>query len=417
MTCSNRWNRCAWGLLIAAACLALGQNCAAPSPSSVPIASACGLHAAYCVEITGKSPIALAGGDFNGDGYPDVAAANFGTDNVEVLLNDGAGLLLPSGRYKVGDSPGAIVAADFNGDARLDLAASDGFGVAVLINNGDGTFASAVHVLLDQSINAFPVSVTAADLDGDGDVDLAASAIGWVIDFQALTSENADNIAILLNDGAGVFSLADTIRFDNPYPRLWDMTAGDVDGDGATDLVVDQSSGLVTVLLNRGGHTFEIASSVSLGRDHILSDVKLADLDGDGRRDLIVADNGNPLDPGSAGGGVAIFHNRGDGRFDQIVFIMAGHTPTSVAIGDYNSDGRPDPAVANNLSDDVAILFNEGSNTFAATQRVRAGDGPTSVVAADFNDDGYLDLAVAHMISGAVGVYFNDGTGSFAPEP
>ncbi len=406
-------NFCAWVLLVAAACLALGQNCAGPPPSNVPVATACGLHAAHCVEVAGKSPIALAGGDFNGDGHSDVAAANFGTDNVELFFNDGAGALLPGGRYKVGDSPGAIVAADFNADGRLDLAASDGLGIAILINGGDGTFASAVHVVLDKSINAFPVSITAADLDGDGDVDLAASAIGWTIDFQTFISENIDNVGVLLNDGAGAFSLAETVRFDHPHPRLWDITAGDVDGDGRTDIVVDQSTGLVNFLLNRGGGSFENAFSITLGEEHDLSDVRLVDLDGDGKLDLVVADNGDPLDLDDAGGGVAIFRNRGGGRFEQIVFVVGGDTPTSIAVGDYDADGRPDVAIAHNRSDDVMILFNQGPNTFAATQRFPVGDGPTSVMAADFNGDGRLDLAVAHMISGAVGLHFNDGTGCF----
>ncbi len=129
MRFDNRWNWCVWLLLIAAACLTLGQNCAGP-PSNVPVASACGLHAAYCVEVMGKSPFALAAGDFNGDGLPDAAAANFGTDNFELLFNNGGGMLVPGGRYKAGDSPSSIKAADLNGDGLLDLAGGDGIGIA-----------------------------------------------------------------------------------------------------------------------------------------------------------------------------------------------------------------------------------------------------------------------------------------------
>ena len=407
----RRW--CLWGLLIAAAGLNLGQNCAGPAASNVPIASACGLHAAYCVEVIGKSPLAVAAGDINRDGPIDLAVANFGTDNVEVLLNDGRGGLTSSGKYKVGDSPGAIVAADLDGDGNLDLAASDGLGIAVLINRGDGTFERAVHIALDPQINAFPVSLTAADLDGDGAADLAATGLGYRFEPDSLTVTNLDNVAILGNNGSGVFTLAQTLIIDNPFPRLGDITAGDLNGDGRPDLVVDQSSGQVTVLLNQPAGGFTVAFSLDLGANHILSDVKVADLNGDGWGDLIVADNGDPLDPANTGGDVAVFFNQGGGTFGPPLLLRAGVAPTSIGVADVNRDGRGDLVVANNLSNDVSVLVNAGGGAFEPAWTFATGDGPTSVALADFNGDGITDLAVSHMISGAVGVYLNDGTGDF----
>lgn len=402
-----------WGLLVLAACLALGQNCAGPAPSNVPIASACGLHAAYCVEVIGKSPLAVAAGDFNRDGAIDLAVANFGTDNVELLFNDGRGRLTSAGKYKVGDSPGTIAAADFDGDGNLDLAASDGLGVAVLINRGDGTFEPAVHVDLDPQINAFPISMTAADLDGDGAVDLAAAGLGYRFEPDFLTVTNLDNVAILHNNGSGTFTLTQTIIIDNPFPRLGDITAGDVDGDGRADLIVDQSSGLVTVLLNQGAGSFAVALALDLGANHILSDVKVADLNGDGRGDLIVADNGDPLDPANDGGDVAVFYNLGNGSFAQALLLQAGWAPTSIGVADVDGDSLPDLVVANNLSNDVSVLVNQGGGGFEPPWTFASGDGPTSVALADFNGNGIVDLAVSHMNSGAVGVYLNDGTGDF----
>lgn len=411
MRFDNRWNWCAWLLLIAAACLTLGQNCAGP-PSNVPVASACGLHAAYCVEVMGKSPFALAAGDFNGDGLPDAAAANFGTDNFELLFNNGGGMLVPGGRYKAGDSPSSIKAADLNGDGLLDLAGGDGIGIALLIGRGDGTFQSATQLLLDQTINAFPLSAAAADFNGDGAIDLAASAMGWKLDFLAGTASNMDNVGVLLNDGTGRFSLASTIVFDSPYPQLGEITAGDVNGDGLPDLIVAQSSGQLVVLLNQGGGAFANAFSVPVGENHVVSDLELADLDGDGRLDLLVADNGDWLDPTGGSGGLVIFRNDG-GTFHSPSVIAVGDAPTSIMPADFNGDGLLDLAVANNVSNDVAILLNLGDGTFTAPVRFETGAGPTSVVAADFNVDGVLDLAVSHMITGAVGVYLNDGGGCF----
>ncbi|HSW46081.1 MAG TPA: VCBS repeat-containing protein [Phycisphaerae bacterium] len=407
------WKWCAWSILVLASCLCLGQNCAAPPSTNVPVASACGLHAAYCVEVVGRSPMAITAGDFNGDGMMDVAAANFGTDNVELLFNTGGGSLVSGGKYKVRDSPGAIVAADFDSDGDPDLAAGSGFGVAILANRGDGIFSPATYLSLDQRINAFPVSLTAADLDGDGIVDLATSGIGWIIDFAASTTSNADNIIVLRNNAFGTFTRSQTLVLDHPFPQLGDIADGDVDGDGRADLVVDAYPGRVIVLLNVGNATFEVSSTMDLGENHVLSGVKLVDLNGDDALDLIVADNGDPLDENTTGGDVAVFFNQGGGVFGSPLRITTGIAPTSVAVADLNLDGRPDLAVANNLSDDVSIVLNQGGGSFAAAANFATGDGPTSVVAADFSGDGIKDLAVSHMISGAVGAYLNNGAGSF----
>ncbi len=399
-------------VLIAAACLALGQNCAGPAPSpNLPVASACGLNATYCVEVVGKSPLALAGGDFNVDGAIDLAVANFGTDNVEVLLNDGTGRMTPSGKYKVGDSPGGLVAIDFNRDGYPDVAASNGYGVSVLLNRRDATLDRAVHFWLDQSINAFPVAVTAGDLDGDGTPDLATTGIGWILDFVNVTYANADNVSVLLNDGSGRFTIGQTLIIDNPYSRLGYIAAGDLSGDGRTDLVIDQSSGKVTVLVNQANGTVSESYSLDLGTDHLLGELKLADLNGDGGLDLIVADGGDPLDPNDAGSVVICWNVGGVLAFG--VRMTAGAFPTSVAVADYNADAWPDLAVANNVSDDVSILLNQGGGAFLPARSFVTGDGPTSVVAADYDADGDIDLGVSHMLSGVVGVYLNNGTGCF----
>jgi uncharacterized repeat protein (TIGR01451 family) len=93
----------------------------------------------------------------------------------------------------------------------------------------------------------------------------------------------------------------------------------------------------------------------------------------------------------------------------------AGTAPYSVAIGDFNSDGRSDLAVPNNGSNDVSILLGSGSGTFAAAMNFAVGQNPRSVAIGEFNGDGVSDLAVANSFSNSVSILLGTGTGAFGP--
>ena len=89
----------------------------------------------------GTNPTAVAIGDFNGDGVPDMAVLNGATNNISVLLGNGNGTCQAQVTYAVGGSPRGVQAADFNSDGILDLVAADNSGAAsVLLGNGNGTF-------------------------------------------------------------------------------------------------------------------------------------------------------------------------------------------------------------------------------------------------------------------------------------
>ena len=104
----------------------------------------------------GTGPIAIAIGDFNGDGKPDLAVVNqncqagCGPGSVSILLNLGNGIFQTSVPYTTGTDPVSIVAGDFNGDGKIDLAVANGITsgqpvagtISILLNNGDGTFRS-----------------------------------------------------------------------------------------------------------------------------------------------------------------------------------------------------------------------------------------------------------------------------------
>jgi len=91
----------------------------------------------------------------------------------------------------------------------------------------------------------------------------------------------------------------------------------------------------------------------------------------------------------------------------------AGTNPQSVAVGDFNGDGKNDLAVANNGSNNVSILLGSGDGSFGSATNFPAGTNPRAIVVADFNGDGKADLAVVNGGSNDVSLLLGTGTGSF----
>ncbi len=282
----------------------------------------------------------------------------------------------------------SITAADLNGDGHLDLAAVnyDSSNGSVLLNNGDGTFAAAVLY----PVGAQPQSVVAGDLDGDGDLDLATANF------------NSDNASVLLNNGNGTFATA--VNYGaGVEPQT--VAAGDLDSDGDLDLVVaNQLSDDVSVLLNNGNGTFAMASNYPAGDSP--KSVAVGDLDGNGDPDLVTA---NALSDNAS-----VLLNNGNGTFATAVNYGAGDFAVSVAVVDLDGDTVPDLAVANAIAGNVSVLINDGTGVFAAAANYPAGATPNSVTAGDLDCDGHPDLALANDVSDEVSLLLNNGNGTFA---
>ncbi|HVS99469.1 MAG TPA: VCBS repeat-containing protein [Solirubrobacterales bacterium] len=136
--------------------------------------------------------------------------------------------------------------------------------------------------------------------------------------------------------------------------------------------------------------------------------VAIGDFNGDGKPDLAVANRRSDS--------VSVLLGEGDGRFAAEADYATGSSPFSVAIGDFNGDGRPDLAVANSGSDSVSVLLGHGDGSFAAKADYATGTFPISVAIGDLNGDGKPDLAVADAGSGNVSVLLGIGDGSFTPK-
>jgi len=324
---------------------------------------------------TGANPNSEAVGDFNGDGRPDLAIANQGSNTLTILLGNGDGTFTSAVSPATGTNPDSIAVGDFNGDDKQDLAVANYSSniVTILLGNGDGTFTAASS----PATGNHPSSVAVEDFNGDDKQDLAVA------------NYSSNTVTILLGNGDGTFTAASVSPVTGNLPQS--LVVEDFNGDGTQDLAVaNNGANSLTILLGNGDGTFT-AASVSPGTGFAPISIAVGDFNDDGIPDLAVANGDNSI---------TIQLGSGDGTFTLKSAPTAGNNPHSVAVGDFNGDGKQDLAVSNFDANTATILLGNGDGTFtAAASSPSTGTNPSSIAVGDFNGDGKQDLAVTNRIS------------------
>jgi FG-GAP-like repeat len=357
-----------------------------------------------------EQPNALAIGDFNGDGAPDIVTANEHRTAVggyaAILLNDGAGAFAqaPGSPIAVGWGPEAVTAGDVNGDGKADIvtAVTRDAEVSVLLGNGTGGFSHAPGspFPLDLAIVS-PMSIAVGDVSGDGKPDIA-------------TANATDDISILLGNGSGGFALSPSGPIPTgSFPRS--LAIADLDGANALDLVVaNRDSHSVMVLLSNGSGGFVAApgSPIALRASSIGAtdpySVAVGDLNGDGHRDLATANFGHAA---------SVLLGDGTGAFVEHPSspTFGGVLPHSVAIGDVDDDGLQDLALASLGGNSATVMRGNGAGALSEAGSFGTGADPISIATDDLDGDGFLDLATVNRESRNVSVLLNRAGASVAP--
>jgi uncharacterized protein (UPF0548 family) len=351
--------------------------------------------------------ISVTAGDLNHDGQADLAVGHLHPFdccdvNVSVLLGKGDGTFAPATNHYAGMNPVALAVGDFSGDGNSDLITgnanyTDVF--SVLLGNGDGTFGTAVGF----GAGWTPETLVAGDFNHDGKLDLAAACSVY---FTGNGSDYTNGSAlVLLGNGDGTFQPPRQLQCGvEPVS----VAVGDFNADGLSDLAVaNHGSTNVSVLLGQGDGRFLNAVNYRAGVNPW--SVAAADFNRDGKADLAVANTGTYYQDSFTNSSVSVLLGNGDGTFQSAVNYAAGAAPVSVAVADFNGDGRPDLAVVNYWSTNVSILLGQGDGTFQSAVNFSTEQEPQyypqSLALGDFNGDGRPDLAV--VVGNGVSVLLN----------
>ncbi len=316
---------------------------------------------------------------------------SFGVDIVTLSLEDQFSSFELTNQV---DEPVSVYAADLDNDGDMDLLSvsyNDDM-IAWYENNGNGSFSTqkVISYLADGAR-----SVYAADLDNDGDIDvLSASYID-------------DKIAWYENDGDGNFSIQIIIT-DQAYAAS-SVYAADLDNDGDMDvLAASYDDNKIAWYENTGKGSFTAQNIITDQADGAYC-VYSADLDNDGDMDVLSASFNDDK--------ITWYENDGTGSFNVQVITYQADGARSVYAADLDNDGDMDVLSASSADDKIAWYENNGTGTFNIARTITyQADGARSVYAADYDNDGDIDVVSASYNDDKIAWYENDGNGDFSSE-
>lgn len=347
------------------------------------------LDATVTVNVQGAAGKLDAWIDFNGDG-------NWGGSNERIFVSRD---VVVGGNHLTFDVPATAI--DGQTFARFRLSTAGNLATTGLAANGEvedhavtivspiltnGSFGER-NVVFSSIVR--PTSVTAIDMDDDGDMDMVFSSdgrIGW-----------------LENDGSESFTSHEiALGIDNAN----DVSVVDVDGDGDIDVISSASTfsdGRIDWYENDGSQNFTL-HAIPTNADGPLS-VFAADVDGDGDMDFVGASWRDDM--------IAWYENDGNQNFTTHIVTTQADVARSVFAIDVDSDGDMDILSASSDDDAIAWYENDGSQNFTAHTIGTNGDSPVSVFAADIDDDGDIDVLSASNTDYEIAWYENDGNQNF----
>jgi hypothetical protein len=369
----------------------------------------------------GLNPVAVAVGDFNGDGNTDIVTANYEAGTVTVMLGLGDGtflpdpfstLGLPAGTFAVGtvsySEPYGVAVGDFNGHLGIVTADFGDNTISVLLGKGDGSFQ--------------PAETYSVQNAGGQGIEPRSVAVGQIAGALSIVTANYgdDTVSVFRGKGDGTFGPPTIYAVggnvdQNGHPiKAGANSVALGNFNGQTDIVTSNSyiyqnvdqPGTVSVLLGNSDGTFQPAVNYNLGGFYSAGQgphaVAVGDFTGNGNLDIATADSGY--------GNVSILVGNGDGSFQAPVIESVGSSvaiPIAIAVGDFNNDGHPDIATANQGDGSVSVLI-----SVPAVATYPVGKGPDSVQLG-YDANGNYNIVTANAADNSVTVMHQNAGGTF----
>ncbi len=358
--------------------------------------------AALCVVFTGAAPAsgyplfsppsrtyetagtvgALAVGDMNGDGKPDLVVANEAASVVSILLGSGDGRF--SGLISITTSmpPVSLALADLDSNGAMDIMVGMQGGIDVRMGQGGGAF----NALAVRSVQGRPWQVVSCHLNNDSHPDLVY--------------RDANGVAVqsILGNGDGTFGSV-LVRSGLPYPN--GIAVGDLNADGKLDLLVGTGDcgGELSRALGNGDGTF----GPVLQFDPLVCNPvspAIGDVTGDGHADAVISVLGRSK--------AYVYPGNGNGTFGAKVEYPLGGASFELLLADFNVDGRPDIAAAAASSGVVSTLL-ATERGLLPKQDCAVGSSVLAMSSGDLDLDGRPDLVVGGSGTKRVTILLNSG--------
>jgi len=391
---------------------------------------------------TGLNPASVSIGELDGDGKADLAVSNAGSRNVSVFRNNSsAGTIIYSDKvdFDTGVSPYSVSIGDQDGDSKADL---------VVANFGSNTVSIIRNILPPPTITGFspqsgPVGTTVTITGTGFNTTPANNIVIFGATTAAVTTATTNQLTVTIPTGAtygpltvlntttGLLAYSQSSFTPTFFPTKGNITEGDfdpkidfttgsqpvsvaigdLDGDGKADIAVANLGNGISVFRNTSSAgAISYAAKLDFNTGTSPSSVAIGDLDGDGKSDLAVANAGSR--------NVSIFHNASSpgtiSFVGKVDFTNGSNRPSSIAIGDLDLDGKADIAVANFEGNAVSVFRNTSSigtiNYAAKLDFIVEASIYRSISICDLDNDGKADLAALNSGGNSVSIFRNTGS-------
>ena len=332
-------------------------------------------------------PVQVEMNDLNNDGSSDLLISFDFQIPVSVILSDGSGTFEEI-QYNAGITPFGLATPDLNNDQIPEIAAinRESDTLTILFGNKDGTFPVEPLQFKHADTDAFfSEQISLGDVNNDSNLDILTSSFGIV--------------EVLLGDGFGGFE-SDGMISNQQFQYF---ALSEFDGDSILDLaVVVTSPAGIQILHGNGAGGFVPGNIFAM---QTVGPVTTADINGDGLRDLVMTDAGLRIRLGT-----------GNGQFGELETFFVPGVEIESTVGDLNSDGFDDIVVR--TADSVELFFGDATGGLSLPQSYDTTNSNQDLVLGDFNGDTALDFAVVGNTNAIsfLQVFLNDGLGVFELE-